>query len=71
MDGSVTIAYDVKLKRPGCVLVQRTAGATISTEDLHLLDGWLPAPTPDMHLLIISDREQFEKVILMTNGEKS
>jgi hypothetical protein len=51
-----TIAYDCKLKRPGCVLIQ-AAMATIPSGLIHQYfdaDSWLVAPTPDMHVYPIT-----------------
>jgi hypothetical protein len=60
-----TIAYDTTLKRPGCVVVQRGLGATISNEDLHRMEGWLTAPTPDMKVYEVTS-EQIEKLVEIT-----
>lgn len=57
----LTVAYDIKLKRPGCVLVQPVLGATITNWELmshfdwelmsHFdTSTWLLTPTPDMHV---------------------
>lgn len=45
-----TILYDMKLRRPGCVLLQRCFGATVSDFDLQQMDPmqWLTALTPDL-----------------------
>ena len=63
----ITIAYDTVLKRPGCAIVQRALGATISNEDLGMMNGWLAAPTPDMGLYPLENREQIEGLIAFTN----
>lgn len=63
-----TIAYDIKLKRPGCVLLQTVMGATISNSKLHAFPqgSWLLAPTPDLKLYPVDDERMLRKLILLT-----
>ena len=70
-ENPVTIAYDVELKRPGCAIVQRALGGSISNEDLHRMDNWLTAPTPAMRLYTLTDRDQLERLIATNNGKES
>lgn len=60
------IAYDLTLRRPGCVLLQAALGATVSGFDLARMSGWLLAPTDDLKLYSVDD-EQLEQLILTTN----
>lgn len=44
-----TILYDVKLRRPACILLQVAVGASVTTDDLSRFTAeWLTSPTPDM-----------------------
>lgn len=60
------IAYDVKLKRPGCVLLQAALGG-----DAHLVgrkfthETWLLHPTDDLHVYEVTD-DQLEKLVKIT-----
>ena len=51
------ILYDLKLKRPGCVLLQ--AAYQCSYGVAHAFDSttWLLSPTPDMKIYEISELE--------------
>lgn len=68
-----TIAYDTKLRRPGCVLLQATM-ATISNDMLskHFdVDDWLLHPTPNMGVYPIESEEQLRQLAAITkNREK-
>ena len=65
-----TVAYDVELMRPGCAIVQRVFGGSISNEDLHRMDGWLTSPTPGMKLYTLRDKDELERLIALTNGKE-
>ncbi len=46
------LLYDVKLKRPGCVLLQAVAGGDRALLDsLFSSEDWLITPTDDMMLM--------------------
>jgi hypothetical protein len=66
-EGTVTIAYDFTLKRPGCALVQAAFGATLSSFDLHRMDNWLLHPTDDMRFVQVS-KEQVEQLVQITQA---
>lgn len=55
------IAYDLKLKRPGCVLLQTVYGGTVSNFNKRFkVEDWLVFPTPDLKVYEITD-EQLEQ----------
>jgi hypothetical protein len=67
-----TIAYDPKLKRPGCVLIQ-SAIASISNDLLNKyfdVEDWLTAPTPDMGTFPIESEEQLRSLSFITKNRK-
>lgn len=48
------VVYDLKLKRPGCALLQAAMGGTVSAT-LFPTEDWLLEPTPDLAAYRISD----------------
>ena len=60
-----TIAYDIKLKRPACVLVQAGMGATVDVTEHFEVEDWLLSPTPDMSLYPVT-AEQLEQLKVIT-----
>lgn len=77
MDGKfpMSIVYDMKLKKPGCALLQAAYGASIGSFELQKFDAdnWLLAPTPDTKLYSLGTKEELEmaiKVTLETNTKK-
>lgn len=64
-----TLAYDFTLMRPGCAIVQRVFGATITNEDLHCLDDWITHPTDGMRLYPVTD-EQMERLVELNNTKE-
>lgn len=66
-EGTVTIAYDFTLKRPGCAIVQAMYGATINSFDLDRMDNWLLHPTDDMKFVAVS-KEQVEQLVQITKA---
>ena len=59
------IAYDTKLMRPGCVLLQAPLGCTApNLADLFPVNSWLLAPTPDLRVFPVTDA-QLLKLIRM------
>ncbi len=52
-----TIVYDLKLRRPGCVLLQAALGGSAGMANNFPTEHWLLAPTPDMKVYNISDEE--------------
>jgi hypothetical protein len=58
------IVYDLKLKRPACVLLQATMGGTVPDFSMRFpSEDWLLAPTKNMATYNIPDSqlEQLEK----------
>lgn len=69
-----SIAYDVKLKRPGCPILQATLGATITDYLLqkHFDEKhWLLSPTKDLALYPIDEHElpDLERITKEANRE--
>jgi hypothetical protein len=56
------IAYDLKLKRPGCVLLQAVMGGDARAASQFDPKKWLLAPTPDLKLYPLTD-EVLEKLL--------
>lgn len=52
-DFPCTIAFDFKLMRPGCAIVQRVLGTSIGNDQLDRFDDWLTTVTPDMKVATI------------------
>lgn len=51
------LVYDMKLKRPGCALLQAALGGTGGMANQFPTEHWLLVPTPDMKTYKISDEE--------------
>jgi hypothetical protein len=63
----VRIAFDTKLRRPGCVLVQAALGASVpgTLFQRHFPhETWLVSPTEDMKVYSVTE-EQLEKLSVM------
>lgn len=67
----ITIAYDMKLKRPGCAILQSAYGASIGHFELSKfdVDNWILAPTENMKLFTLKTEEELERAILITKEE--
>ena len=63
------IAYDIKLMRPGCAIVQVALGGSPEVKTEFPTDTWLEAPTKDMHLYEVNE-EQLKKLVKMTMERK-
>jgi hypothetical protein len=61
------IAYDIKLMKPGCALIQSVMGGSSRVKDEFSADTWLLFQTPDMHLYEVSEK-QLTQLIKMTRG---
>lgn len=59
------IVFDVKLKRPGCALLQAAYGGTPGIHRYFPVETWLLAPTPDMAAYEATP-EQLEKLVTMS-----
>jgi hypothetical protein len=52
------IAFDTKLRRPGCVLIQTALGGDVPQAlfaSLFPAESWVLAPTPDMQVYEATD----------------
>jgi len=68
---SIRLAYDVQLRRPGCVIVQATVGAgRDGARACQAFDcrHWLLAPTPGMQVMTVT-RDQFHQLVDMSLGK--
>jgi hypothetical protein len=61
------IAYDCKLDRPGCAIVQAGFDATPGIANDFLAEEWLLHPTPDMRLYEVT-YEQLRVLIKRVNA---
>ena len=60
------IAYDIKLMRPGCALIQAAMGGAPNENTLRFpLESWVEGASPDMKVYQVND-EQLEQLIKMT-----
>lgn len=59
------IAYDTKLYKPGCVLLQAMKGCDPKIAHEFETKYWLLAPTPDLKVYDVTD-EQLSKLVTMT-----
>ena len=62
-----TIAFDCELRRPGCVLIQASFGATVPMNRFHHAfppETWLLAPTPGMKVYPVNE-SVLEKLAVM------
>lgn len=67
---TMRIAFDIKLMRPGCVLVQAAMGADPQTCHPFDTEDWLLTPTPDMKVYPVTD-EQLDKLVTMTEQNRN
>lgn len=56
------IAFDAKLMRPACVILQAAFGCGPSIAHRFPTTSWLLAPTPDMHVYEI-DEDNLKKLV--------
>lgn len=62
------IAYDAKLKRPGCVIIQAAMGGTVHDFAFKFpSETWLLSPTPDMRLYEVTE-EQLKMLAQMSEA---
>ena len=61
------IAYDIKLMRPGCAILQGVLGGSPEVKCLFPVETWLEAPTPDMHVYEVNE-VQLEQLIRRSKG---
>jgi hypothetical protein len=61
------IAYDTKLARPGCAIVQASMGCDPVVSHAFSTDLWLLAPTPDMAVYPLGGQMSLEKLVEITN----
>lgn len=64
------VLYDIKLKRPGCALLQALAGGftTNGENTSQFFDNatWLLAPTKEMKLYPVSSKEELDGLVTLT-----
>lgn len=63
----VQIAFDTKLRRPGCAIVQASFGCDPSVSHHFETDTWLLTPTPNMGVFTATP-DQLDKLIDMANA---
>lgn len=69
----LTIAFDLELMRPGCILLQAVMGATIPAELLEMLDMtdiWLLTPTKNMRVYETS-LEELTRIAKLATGRET
>ena len=57
-----TLVYDVKLRRPGCVLLQVAMGGTVPSllfQELFPTESWLLGPTDDMQAYSTTEEQLY------------
>lgn len=64
----VAVAFDLKLRRPGCAIVQAALGGFIPAADRFHVESWLLYPTPDMKLYDVP-LDEFERLVAFVNEE--
>ena len=64
---NVKIAFDCKLGRPACVLLQAVWGGDRNAVSRFNSESWLVAPTPDMAMYEIPP-DVFEKLVVKVNA---
>ena len=63
------IAYDIKLLRPGCTLLQAAMGGDPLIAHEFDTEDWLLAPTEDMRMYEIT-KEQLKILVKKTGGNR-
>jgi len=63
------IAFDVKLMRPGCVLLQGSLGCNPLIAHEFSTKDWLLAPTPDLGVYDVTPEQL--KILVKKVGNKS
>lgn len=61
------LAYDMRLRRPGCVLLQAAMGGDSHLAQRFPVESWLLAPTPDLKVFSVTE-EQLQ--ILIARAER-
>lgn len=56
---TVAILFDMKLRRPACVLLQAVSGADMNAFHRHFggADNWITHPTPGMKLIVGTEKQ--------------
>lgn len=62
------VAFDIKLKRPACVLVAAGLGADSSAASRFDTKDWLLHPTPDMQVFETTE-EQLAQLVEMVESK--
>jgi hypothetical protein len=61
------LAYDLKLLRPGCVLLQAAMGGSVMLANRFPAESWLLTPTEDMKVYDNIPDEDIEKMIMFAS----
>jgi hypothetical protein len=59
------VAYDIKLMRPGCVIVAAAMNADPRASQEFPTESWLLSPTPDMRVYETTE-DQLKQLVQMT-----
>lgn len=62
------LCFDIKLRRPGCVLIAAAMGAESRLASQFKTETWLLAPTPDLKVYEVTP-EEFAKILEKVNAE--
>lgn len=72
MDFPLTIAYNIEDKKVGCVLMQSMLGASFPSNKVGLYfktEVWDLSPQK-LKLYVLSDEDQFNRLVKITNEKK-
>lgn len=71
LDDGIDLVFDIKLRRPACVLLQAIHGCGHNNGFMQMhFDDWLVAPTPDMRK-IRGTREQWQQLAAKSSNAKT
>lgn len=62
------LCFDIKLRRPGCVLLAAATGADVALAQQFNSKTWLVSPTPDLRVYEVTP-EEFAKILEKVNAE--
>ena len=66
MEEGIFLAYDQKKMKVGCVLIQAGMGGNSEVAQEFRTDLWELAPSDDMKVYHIKNREELDRIITMT-----
>ena len=64
------LAYDVKLRRPGCVLLQVAMGGSRAAAMEFSSRSWLVELTPGLRLYRVDDRAMLDQLVRMAEEKR-